>query len=102
MEKGPGPQLRASSPEGGRKPSTTCLGSPSQGFSSMVRHTIIVMRPPGLSAVRMFRRPCAGLEKNLVPKRETTKSWSGVNAWDWESPSMKVTLLEPAAALGCC
>ena len=77
MENGPGPQVRASSPDGGRYFSTISLGRPSQGLSSMARHTIMVIVPPGLRARRMFLRPTTGFSKNIAPKREKQKSYSG-------------------------
>ena len=52
------------------------LAMPSQGLSSIPRHTIMVMVPPGLSERRMDLRPATGFSKNWVPKREKQKSKS--------------------------
>jgi hypothetical protein len=77
IENGPGPQERASSPGGGRNSAMTDFGRPSHGLSAMSRHTIMVMVPPGFSAVRMLRKAATGFSKNCVPKREKQKSNSG-------------------------
>ena len=77
IENGPGPQVRASSPGGGRNFRTTSFAMLSHGLSSRVRQTMCVMIPPGFRAFRMFRNPATGLAKNIVPKREKTKSYSG-------------------------
>ena len=81
IENGPGPQLAASSFTGGRCRLTISFGTPSHGLSSIVRHTIIVITPPGLTLRRMLRKPATGLSKNCVPNREKQKSnrgWNGV------------------------
>jgi hypothetical protein len=44
------------------------------GFSSRRRHTIIISWPPGRIALRMLRIAAPGEVKNIVPKRENTKS----------------------------
>ena len=79
MENGPGPQVKAFSPGGGRYCNTICFAKPSHGLSLIPRQTIIVMVPPGLRLVRMFRRPATGFSKNCVPNREKQKSWIGLN-----------------------
>src|SRR4029450_6381685 len=77
IEKGPGPQVWAFSPGGGRKSSTTFLGTPTQGFSSSLRQVTNISRPPGFSALRTLRIAATGLLKNIIPKREKQKSNSG-------------------------
>ena len=74
MENGPGPQVCALSPGGGRYRSTICLAKPSHGLSLIPRQTIIVMVPFGLRLLRMFRSPATGFSKNCVPNREKQKS----------------------------
>jgi len=54
MENGPGPQVNAFSPGGGKYCSTTCFANPSHGLSFIPRQTIMVMVPSGLRLARMF------------------------------------------------
>ena len=62
------------SPGGGRNRNTTSLAIDSHGLSARSRQTMCTMRPPGLSARRILRKPATGLAKNMVPKRAKTKS----------------------------
>ena len=52
MENGPGPQVWAFSPGGGRNFSVVAFASPSHGLSLIPRHTIMVMVPPRLEGSR--------------------------------------------------
>ena len=79
IENGPGPQVRASSPGGGRNSRTTAFGTPSHGLSSIVRQTIITISPPGRRLLRMFLSAATGFSKNCVPKREKQRSKSPSN-----------------------
>lgn len=91
------PQVCASAPGGGRKRSTTSLAIESHGLSARSRQTMWTMRPPGLRARRMLRRPATGLAKNIVPNRANTKSNWPVGSAISASPRTKVTLASPRA-----
>src|SRR6185369_1504461 len=79
IENGPGPQVCASSPGGGRNLSTTAFGRPAQGLCSTDRHVTNISRPPGFSAREILRIAATGLLKNIMPKREKQKSNSALN-----------------------
>jgi hypothetical protein len=71
MEKGPGPQVWASSPGGGRNSSTMSLAIDSQGLSARPRHTMWTMRPPGRKAFAHVAKPRDGIgEEHGAEARE--------------------------------
>jgi hypothetical protein len=54
IENGPGPQVRASSPGGGRKRSAVSFPSDMHGLSASARHTTNTSSPPGLRPAATF------------------------------------------------
>ncbi len=99
IEKGPGPQVGSSGfSRRSRYRSTATWASYIHGFSTFWRQTTMHSSPPGTSASRTLRSALTGLAKNIVPKREKTRSKpppkpAGLDVGDLEADVSDASLL---------